>query len=38
MLRGTHDHHRDVRALASAPRTTALHFTNREKLAVNERE
>jgi hypothetical protein len=34
MLRGTHDHHRHVRALASAPRTTALHSINPEKLAV----
>jgi transposase len=28
------DHHRDVRALASAQGTTALHSTNREKFAV----
>jgi len=34
MLWGTHGHHRDVRALASAPRTTALHFTNRENFTV----
>src|ERR1700722_17963839 len=34
MLWRTHDHHRDVRALASAPRTTALHATNRENFAV----
>src|SRR5690348_15362974 len=34
MLRWTHDHHRDVRALAAASRTTTLHSTNREKLAV----
>src|SRR5579863_4189941 len=34
MLRRTHDHHRDVRALASAPRTTPLHATNREEFAV----
>ena len=34
MLRWTHDHHRDVRTLASAPRTTALHSTNRGKSAV----
>ena len=34
MLWGTHDHHRDVRALASAPHTTAPHSTNREKFAV----
>ena len=34
MLRWTHDHHRDVRALASAPRTAAPHSTNREKFAV----
>ena len=37
MLWRTHDHHRDVRALASAPRTTALHSTNREKSAVSSR-
>jgi hypothetical protein len=34
MLWGAHDHHRDVRALASAPRTTALHYANRENFAV----
>ena len=34
MLRGTHDHHRDIPALASAPCTTALHSTNPEKFAV----
>ena len=34
LLWRTHDHHRDVRALASAPRTTALHATNREKFAA----
>jgi hypothetical protein len=34
MLRGTHDHHRNVRAPASAPRTTALHAANRETFAV----
>src|SRR5271170_7621974 len=34
MLRRTHDHHRDIRALASAPRTTALHAANRETFAV----
>ena len=34
VLRRAHDHHRDLRALASAPRTTALHATNREKFAV----
>ena len=34
MLWWAHDHHRDVRALASAPRTTALHYANRENFAV----
>ena len=34
MLWRTHDHHRDVRGLASAPRTTAPHSTNRKKFAV----
>ena len=34
MLRWPHDHHRDIRALASAPRTTALHAANRETFAV----
>ena len=34
MLWWTHDHHRDVRALASAPCTTALHSTIPEKFAV----
>ena len=34
MLRWTHDHHRDLRALESAPRATALHSTNRETFAV----
>ena len=34
MLWWAHDHHRDVRALASAPRTTALHYANRKNFAV----
>src|SRR5271170_5619691 len=34
MLRWPHDHHRDIRALASAPRTTALHAANRETFAM----
>src|ERR1700753_991304 len=34
MLRRTHGHHRDVRALASAPRATSLRLTNRETFTV----
>ena len=36
MLRWTHDHHRDIRALASAPCTTALSSIDPAKFAVTE--